>query len=95
MTYCSSCHGKDLYGTSAPALAGKSFNASWRQHTIADLYKFIQTSMPFCAGGTLADQDYANIVAFILSKNGVKSGNESLNPAASKKISDIVTDNQK
>jgi mono/diheme cytochrome c family protein len=91
MTNCSSCHGKELSSATAPALTGKYFNASWSKHTIADLFTFIQNKMPYNQGGTLSDDAYANIVAFILSKNGAKAGSEALTATTSAKIGEIVS----
>jgi mono/diheme cytochrome c family protein len=92
VTSCASCHGDGLEGKGSPALAGKAFIASnFGQHTVADLYSFIQKSMPFCDGGTLAAESYTDIVAFILEANGAKSGDQPLTPAASVKVSDIAT----
>ena len=90
-TNCASCHGKELSGVTAPALSGKYFSASWSKHTIADLFTFIQSMMPHSQGGTLSDDTYANIVAFILSKNGAKAGNEPLTATTSAKIGEIVS----
>jgi mono/diheme cytochrome c family protein len=91
LTNCSSCHGKELSGATAPALTGKFFSASWSKHTIADLFTFIQSMMPHGQGGTLSDDSYANIVAFILSKNGAKAGNEPLTATTNAKIGKIVS----
>jgi mono/diheme cytochrome c family protein len=92
VTSCASCHGDGLEGKGSPALAGKAFIASnFGQHTVAELYNFIQKSMPFCDGGTLAAKTYTDIVAFILEANGAKSGDQPLTPAASVKVSDIAT----
>lgn len=88
---CASCHGKELSGTTAPALTGKFFNASWGKHTTAELYTFVQNKMPLSHEGALSDDAYTNIVAFILSKNGAKPGRETLTPAASVKIGEIIS----
>jgi cytochrome c len=92
LTSCASCHNEDLSGKGAPALAGKAFIASnFGQHTVAELYGFIQKSMPFCEGGSLAAESYTDIVAFILEANGAKPGDQPLTPATSVKVSDIAT----
>ena len=91
LTNCSSCHGKELSSATAPALTGKFFSSSWSKHTIADLFTYIQSKMPHGQGGTLSDDTYANIVAFILSKNGAKAGNEPLTATTSAKIGEIVS----
>lgn len=90
MTSCASCHGMDLAGATAPALTGNTFSASWSKHTTADLYTFIKSTMPYCQGGTLADDAYTDIVAFILSKNGAKAGSDTFTATTSVRIGDIV-----
>jgi mono/diheme cytochrome c family protein len=90
MANCSSCHGKELSGVTAPALAGKHFSASWSKHTTAELYTFVQHMMPVSQEGALSDDTYTNIVAFILSKNGAKAGSKALTGATSVKIGKIV-----
>jgi mono/diheme cytochrome c family protein len=89
---CVSCHGDNLQGKGPPPLAGKEFAAaSLGKGTVGQLYAYIQKSMPFCQGGSLATTAYLDIVAFILEANGAKPGNEPLTPAASVKVSDIIT----
>lgn len=92
MTSCASCHKEDLSGDGAPALVGPSFSHStFAQRTTAQLYTFIQTSMPFCEGGSLASETYVNLLAFLLQANGAKPGNEPLTPTTSVKVGDIIT----
>jgi cytochrome c len=91
-TSCASCHGDNLEGKGAPALTGKEFATSaFAGETTAQLYKFIQTSMPFCDGGSLASNAYLDILAFILEGNGAKPGKEALTPATGVKVGDIIT----
>jgi hypothetical protein len=92
MTSCASCHGENLSGGGAPALAGSSFaSGAFGRRTTAQLYTFIHDRMPFCEGGSLATETYVNIVAFLLQANGAKPGNEPLTATTSVKVSDIVT----
>lgn len=91
-TSCASCHNDDLSGKGAPALVGKSFvESDFGSQTTAQLYKFIQSSMPFCEGGSLAVDSYVNILAFILEANGAKPGSQPLTPTTSVKLNDIIT----
>jgi cytochrome c len=73
-SFCTFCHGKNLEGSSGPSLIGKAFKAGWSKHSVAELYVFVQHTMPFCAGGSLSDAEYANIIAYILSRNEVEAG---------------------
>lgn len=89
---CASCHGAGLAGGAVPALVGKDFaGGPYGRRSVAQLYKYIQTSMPFCQGGSLATDAYVNIVAFILQANGAKPGNEPLTPTTDVKVADIIT----
>ena len=89
---CASCHGDSLQGGGAPALAGKEFAGGiFGRRPVAQLYTFIHDTMPFCQGGSLANDAYTNIVAFLLEANGAKPGNEPLTSTASVKLGDIIT----
>jgi PQQ-dependent dehydrogenase (methanol/ethanol family) len=78
---CQTCHGPELQGTGAPALKGRSFTLQWNGKTLSDLYNYVHQEMPLGNPSSLRLQEYADIVAFILSQNGLPSGNEKLTPA--------------
>ena len=88
---CAECHAKDLSGVSAPALAGQVFAGRWKEKTTAELYTFIQTTMPLCQGGLLGNSVYAEIVAFLLWANGAQAGTQDLDGNTQANISAIVT----
>jgi PQQ-dependent dehydrogenase (methanol/ethanol family) len=73
---CAACHGKNLEGTPSTPLADSSFMNKWGdgKHSIDDLYFVIRTQMPYGAGGTLTNQQYIDVVAFILQSNGHRAG---------------------
>jgi mono/diheme cytochrome c family protein len=72
---CASCHQANLAGQGdALALAGSQFLAGWGNRTTQDLFKLTQSSMPKNAPGSLDDQSYADVTAFILHANGAKPG---------------------
>jgi mono/diheme cytochrome c family protein len=76
---CASCHGPDLNGLdTAPSLTGTDFNASWADQTLDDLFERARTTMPADSPGALAREQYADIVAFILSKDGFPAGTADL-----------------
>jgi cytochrome c len=83
---CSSCHGDHGEGGvttrgKVPPVVGPTAlpfypppGARYRKQqfgTARDLYDFVKATMPPGMGGTLADQDYLDIVAFALMANGV------------------------
>lgn len=62
---CAVCHGDNLPGVSAPALTGAGFA---RSHlTAAQLRNIAVQTMPLTAPGTLNSQDYAAVMAHLLS----------------------------
>lgn len=67
---CSDCHGVTLRGGMGPALRDEVFQRAWSGQTVAALFDFMKSAMPPGAPGTLADDQYIDIIAFILSVNG-------------------------
>jgi hypothetical protein len=73
-----------------PALTGTAFVAEWGSRTTKELYEKIRGTMPFCAAGSLSDNEYASIVALILKSNGAKASGEPLTSDTSPVISTIL-----
>jgi cytochrome c len=82
--FCAECHGFDLAGEDAKPLAGDSFMNAWGKgkHTVDDLFYIVRTQMPYGDAGTLERQQYIDIIAYILSKNGYTAGDRELIPDA-------------
>jgi len=78
MAECASCHGNTLKGDLAPALVGADFIDHWYDARLGELALRIQNTMPQSAPGTLKPEEYADIVAFLLSENGFPAGSETL-----------------
>ena len=75
------CHGADLLGGEmAPPLIGGQFHANWNELSLGDLFERIRTSMPLNAPGTLSRQQCADILAYMLSKDGSPPGEAELPP---------------
>src|SRR5262249_23101372 len=55
-------------------LAGKAFWDSFRESTVDHLLDYVSRNMPNGAGGTLSANTYADLVAFILSRNDLPAG---------------------
>jgi mono/diheme cytochrome c family protein len=71
---CAMCHGASLEGTvETPELVGK-FVANWADRPLANLYDYLARAMPQNAPGSLAPQDNARVVAFLLQANGAPAG---------------------
>ena len=77
---CATCHGARLDdGVSVP-LAGASFQQKWSaaNKSLDDLFFITKSTMPRNAGGTLTDDEYTALVAYMLSRNGHAAGNVAL-----------------
>jgi mono/diheme cytochrome c family protein len=68
---CGDCHYTNEF-------RDQQFKFSWRRRTVADLFGHISETMPENAPGSLAKAQYADVVAYILSLNGVPAGNADL-----------------
>ncbi len=76
---CGQCHGVTLGGTGeAPGLTGGEFVSHYDQLTVGDLFDRIRTTMPQSAPATLARDQYADILAFLLKSNGFPAGSTAL-----------------
>jgi mono/diheme cytochrome c family protein len=78
---CAGCHGAKLEGGGGPALAGASFQSSWKGRSVADLNDQIAQTMPLSDPGSVTGKDLTDVVSYILSAQGVPAGNTEL-PAA-------------
>lgn len=81
---CVSCHGPDLISANyGPPLAGPYFANNWTGRTVAELYTHAHDRMPPSQPGSLPDQTYADLTAYILQVNGFAPGDTELPPDAS------------
>ncbi len=77
--FCAKCHGPDLVGADvAPPLAGVEFQSGWNDLTVGDLFERLRITMPADKPGTVSRQDNADLVAFLLAKNGFPAGDAEL-----------------
>lgn len=76
---CASCHGASLKeDEGAPPLAGNAFLAQWDGQHASDLLERMRATMPPDAPRTMGAQEYADILAYILSVNGMPAGKAEL-----------------
>ena len=75
---CATCHATDLKGSVGPPLSGSAFLAGWGGRTSSELLAHIKTTMPPGAEGSLADEQYLDIVAYVLQSNGHAAGDRPL-----------------
>ena len=87
---CVTCHGEDLvsatYGT---PLAGPYFEGKWFGQSVGALYQYAHDRMPPSRPGSLPDETYADIIAYVLAVNGLPAGDAEL-PADVEALSSMV-----
>lgn len=84
---CASCHGRRLNGAPdapdmqpGPPLAGTIFMREWNGRTLAALFEYARTTMPIRNPGQFSDQQYIDIIAYMLSYGDIPAGDEALAP---------------
>jgi mono/diheme cytochrome c family protein len=77
---CATCHGDQLEGGAGPALTGPNFKILSKKvgARVGDVFTYMSTNMPLNEPASLSHDQYVNIMAFILSKNGYKPGGAAL-----------------
>lgn len=76
---CVACHGQNLISaTYGPPLAGPYFDANWLGKSVGALYTHAHDNMPPSRPGSLPATTYADLVAYILSVNGLPAGETEL-----------------
>jgi len=84
---CGRCHGRRLNGApddpdmiSTPPLARAKFLRVWEGRSLATLFDYTRATMPESNPGSLADEEYVDIIAYMLSVGGMPSGGDELRP---------------
>jgi mono/diheme cytochrome c family protein len=76
---CESCHGAELKGGEmAPGIAGSDFIVFWTELTVGSLFERIKVSMPEDGPGRLTDEEYTDVVAYLLDANDYPAGEEEM-----------------
>jgi mono/diheme cytochrome c family protein len=77
---CATCHGGDLRSSDreVPNLSDRWFRSGWVGKTVAEKFKAIRETMPPKEPGSLGDQVYLDILAYILQFNRIPAGNHAL-----------------
>ncbi len=88
---CTKCHGRRLNGAaddpdlkSTPPLARAAFLREWDGRALATLFEVIRSTMPQNNPGSLSDQEYVDLIAYMLSVSQAPAGDTELpvDPAA-------------
>lgn len=77
---CATCHGGDLRSSDreVPNLSDRWFRSAWVGKTVAEKFEAIRETMPPKEPGSLGDQVYLDIVAYILQFNRIPAGKQAL-----------------
>jgi cytochrome c553 len=71
---CASCHGASLEGGMGPALSGRAFWTRWGGQSFDALWKTVHKQMPLQSPGSDKAPVSIDILAYLLSRNGVAAG---------------------
>jgi len=68
--YCSKCHGEKGEGLFAPTVIGRGSNLG-KYSSARGLMDYITVVMPYDAPGSLTQQEYLQVLSFLLIQNGL------------------------
>jgi mono/diheme cytochrome c family protein len=75
---CARCHHNELIGLNGPPLKGTQFLDRWREFNVKVLVDVLQSDMPLGNPGSLTQNAYIDIAAYILQANGLPTGQTEL-----------------
>jgi len=76
---CAGCHLSTLQGEGlAPGLIADAFTYRWQDGPLSDLFVVIKATMPADRPSALQDQEYVDIITYLLKKNKYPSGSAEL-----------------
>lgn len=67
---CGKCH--------TPELFGPDYMVGWSGATVGEFFVQLQATMPYESPGSLGDEEYAAVLVYLFSINGVDAGDEEL-----------------
>ncbi len=68
--HCAECHYPEEYS--------KGYLYAWSGENVFDLYAYLQIMMPYLAPGTLENEQYVDVTAYLLSQNLLPAGDTEL-----------------
>lgn len=71
LAQCRSCHTFDSHGSA-------TFQSTWNGKPLAELYAYIRERMPKNEPASLSDQEYIDVLAFLLKLNRMPQGSADL-----------------
>ncbi len=82
---CGICHGRRLNGApedpdmrSTPPLARARFLRIWEGRSLATLFEYTRATMPEDNPNSLTEQEYADVIAYMLTVGGMPAGGDEL-----------------
>lgn len=75
---CAICHGPTLAGRAGPALKGPTFASPTAGFSVSDIFVILSQNMPATNPGSLEQDDYVQIMAYLLQQNGYPAGTTAL-----------------
>ena len=85
------CHQPDLAGIGPIApLRGPRFLSSWGSQPVSELLDAMKSAMPPTAPGSLPEETYLNLIAYVLSANGGLAGNTPLTASTNLLVSELT-----
>lgn len=84
---CASCH-------QAVTHVGPVFTRSWAGKKLSELFGFLRERMPKNEPGSLSEQDYVDVMSYMLRMNGMPTGMDEL-PADSVALTNIRIDSSR
>jgi hypothetical protein len=94
---CAKCHGRAGNGANepdqpeSPAIAKAPFLNKWNGQTLATLYEYARTMMPIDNPMNLTDQEYADVIAHVLSLSEIPPGTTELPPDPAVLVNNVIT----
>ena len=81
---CVECHKEDLRGDQqmTPSLVGIAFTFRWKDKNLYDYFVGMRNTMPQSEPGSLSEETYADLVAYLLSEIGYPTGDQEILPDA-------------
>ena len=84
---CGTCHGRRLNGApddpdmrSTPPLARARFLRVWEGRSLATLFEYTRATMPENNPNSLTDQEYVDVIAYMLTVGRIPAGDDELQP---------------
>ena len=74
---CGECHMPEQF-------TGPAFMDAWKGQTVFDIFDLVKTTMPYDNPGSLKNRNYTDILAYILSLNGLPAGSTDMPSSAIK-----------